>query len=467
LPQTKEEFKQRIEDCRNLITQGRLSEAEELLGSLTQWAATQEKKDLEPTIDCENEIARIAIHRGDASKAIAISQAILDQIKGKGLNYPFGTGVALETLGASHTQRGDNKEAAAYYNEALSIWKGIENQDHIARCLNNLAIIDTTIGKPVEALKRYEEALKIWTDLDDPTGKSACYNNIAVLEHNTGNLQGAVRGYRQALEEAKRAGDDYMAATALDNLGWVHAALDAPEQALECLQDAETLFDPENDPGLDIDIAYGKALVLADIKRYEEAEHALAIGLNAAQRLDSKPLQIAGQFFEGYLNLSQHNLKPAKVTLETTLEQAKEIGLVEYILRALVHLIEIDLLEYRTTFDEKYLETMQKKITEAYEQATRHQQVLELVQIAMLEALLAAANMELDKAIKGMTFVIQLTEERHLPQQAKKAEKHLRRLQEMKRKAEKHLMEGMEKEKMDEMLDEVREVEKQLRSKGA
>ncbi|MFX0112926.1 MAG: tetratricopeptide repeat protein [Candidatus Hodarchaeota archaeon] len=467
MPQTKEEFKQSIEDCRNLITQGRLSEAEELLESLTEWAATQKEKDPEPAIDCENEIARIAIRRGDAAKAIAITQAILDQIKETRLHYPFGKGVALETLGASHTQRGDSEKADTCYNEALSIWKDIKNQDHIARCLNNLAIIDTTIGKPVEALKRYEEALKIWTNLDDPTGKSACYNNIAILKHNAGDLPGAVRGYRQALEEAKRIGDDYMAATALDNLGWVHAALDAPEQALECLQDAETLFNPENDPGLDIDIAYGKALVLADIKRYEEAEHALAIGLNAAQRLDSKPLQIAGQFFEGYLNLSQHNLKPAKITLESTLEQAKEIGLVEYILRALVHLIEIDLLEYRTTFDERYLETMQERITEAYEQATRHQQVLELVQIAILEALLAAANMELEKAIKGMEFVIQLTEERHLPQQAKKAERHLHRLQEIKKKAEKHLMEGMETEKVDEMLEEVRGVEKQLRSKGA
>ena len=103
---------------------------------------------------------------------------------------------------------------------------------------------------------------------------------------------------------------------------------------------------------------FGKSSVLADVKRFDEAEKALSVGLAAAQRLDNKPLQIAGHFYEGYLNLAQHNLKPAKAAFETTLEQAKNIKLTEFVLIALVHLIEVYLLEYRATLDEKFLESM-------------------------------------------------------------------------------------------------------------
>lgn len=469
LPQTEQEFKQQIENCRDLITQSRLSKAEQILASLTEWATTQEEKEgnLRPTIDCENELARIAIHRGDAAKAIAITEGILTRIAKNELDYPYGKGVALETLGASHSQRGNAEDATRHYREALSLWESVENHDHIARCLNNLAIIDTTVGKTAKALKRYERALELWTDLGNQTGRAACFNNIAVLKQQAGDLPGARKGYQKALEEARIAGDDYMAATALDNYGWVLAALDAPEQAFECLRDAETMFSPANDPGLHIDIAYAKSVVLADMKRFEEAKQALAIGLSSSRQFDSKPLQIAGRFFEGYLDLSQHNLRPARTALEATLQEAKELQLVEYILRALVHLIEVDLLEYRTTFDEKHLETMKERIADAYQQASQHKQVVELVEIAMLEALLAAAYLEFDKAIKGMEFVIELTKERHLPQQAKSAQQHLQRLHKVKQKAEKHHGKRLEKEKVDEMLEAVRDVEKQFRAKGA
>jgi tetratricopeptide (TPR) repeat protein len=466
LPEIEQKFQQQIKDCRELITHNRLSEAEQLLESLTEWTTAQEGKDPRPAIDCENEIARIAIHRGDATKAIAVTQEILARIESEKLDYAYGKGVALATLGASYSQRGDSDQATTYYNTALSIWKDLGDRDHIARCLNNLATIDSTQGRSLEALKRYEEALEIWTKTGNPIGTAACFNNIAILKQDAGDLSGALQGYRKALEEARKAGDDYMQATALDNLGWVYAALDAPEQALECLQDAETRFQAENDPGLHIDIAYGKASVLADIKRHEEAKHALMIGQTTAQHLDSRPLQVAGRFYEGYLNLRQHNLKPARIVLETVLEQAKELRLVEYILQALVHLIEIDLLEYRATFDEIHLDNMKERISEAYQQATHHQRVIVLVEIATLEALLCAANMELDKAIKGMEFVVKLTEDRYLPQHAKKAEEHLLRLRSLKKKAQKHLKKRIEREEVDEMLEAVRDVEKHFRAHG-
>lgn len=466
MPEIELEFKQRIRDCRELITHNRLSEAEQLLASLTEWTTAQEGKDPRLAIDCENEIARIAIHRGNTTKALLVTQEILARIKSENLNYAYGKGVALATIGASYSQRGDTDQATAYYNKALSIWKDLGDRDHIARCLNNLATIDSTLGKSLEALERYEEALEIWIKTGNPIGTAACFNNIAILKQDAGDLAGALQGYRKALEEARKVGDSYMQATALDNLGWVLAALDAPEQALECLQDAETLFQADNDPGLHIDIAYGKASVLADIKKHEKAKQALLIGLAAAERLDSRPLQVAGLFFEGYLNLRQHNLKPARITLEAALEQAKELSLVEYILQALVHLIEIDLLEYRATFDEIHLDNMKQRISEAYQQATHHQRVIVLVEIATLEALLCAANMELDKAIKGIEFVIKLTEDHYLPQHAKIAERHLLRLHSMKKKAQQHLKERIEREEVDEMLEAVRDVEKHFRAHG-
>ena len=287
------------------------------------------------------------------------------------------------------------------------------------------------------------------------------------MKQNSGDLLGALQGFRESLEEARGSGNNHAQAIALDNIGWVHAALGAPEHALECFEDAETFFTPENAPDLHIDIAYGKASVLADARRFEESEKVLTIGLIAANQLDSKPLQVAGSFFEGYLDLAQHNLKSARIALENTLEEARALELVEYILRALIHLVEVDLLEYRATSEEIYLETMEERISEAYNQATKYHQILFLIEIAKLEALLAAANLKFEKAIKGMEFVEQFARERHLLHQAGDAEQHLQHLRRMKERTQKQLMHRMEKEQVDEMLDAVKDVQKHFRAKGS
>jgi len=450
-----------------MITHSRLSEAEQLLETLIEWASTQEDTNPIPSLNCQNEIARIAIRRGDASKAIEISKNVLETIENAELEYLFGKGVALETIGASFFWRGENDRAVDNYNQALAIWKQVDNQDHIGRCLNNLANIDSTIGRFSEALNRYKEALVIWTSIGDHIGKAACLNNIAIVKQNSGDLLGALQGFRESLEEARGSGNNHAQAIALDNIGWVHAALGAPEQALECFEDAETFFTTENAPDLHIDIAYGKASVLADARRFEESEKVLTIGLTAANQLDSKPLQVAGSFFEGYLDLAQHNLKSARIALENTLEEARAIELVEYILRALIHLVEVDLLEYRASSEEIHLETMEERISEAYSQATKYHQILFLIEIAKLEALLAAANLKFEKAIKGMEFVEQFARERHLLHQARNAEQHLQRLRRMKERTQKQLMHRMEKEQVDEMLDAVKDVQKHFRAKGS
>jgi tetratricopeptide (TPR) repeat protein len=74
-------------------------------------------------------------------------------------------------------------------------------------------------GEPERAAPLYEEALSLWRDLGDEQGRATVLTNLGEIMHLRGELEQAVTLYRDALPIYQQAGDRRNAAAVLTNLG--------------------------------------------------------------------------------------------------------------------------------------------------------------------------------------------------------------------------------------------------------
>ena len=118
-------------------------------------------------------------------------------------------------------QQGELEEAALLCEDALKLYRGIEDSTGIARALGELGAILQRQGQFDRAAAALEEALRLLRELGDPERTSFTLVALGALEQIRGNPDQAAGHYEESLEIARDLGDKHGTATALVNLGEV------------------------------------------------------------------------------------------------------------------------------------------------------------------------------------------------------------------------------------------------------
>ncbi|MCP5095463.1 MAG: tetratricopeptide repeat protein [Chloroflexi bacterium] len=120
--------------------------------------------------------------------------------------------------GRALLRRGHYEESRAQFNKALFKATGklklIEADGH-----RNLGVIGVDLGQYETAKSQYEEALKIYRDLNDKAGESQTINNLGVLSWNQGEYIEAQTYYQAALKAYRSMGYRKGELMVLTNLG--------------------------------------------------------------------------------------------------------------------------------------------------------------------------------------------------------------------------------------------------------
>jgi tetratricopeptide (TPR) repeat protein len=128
---------------------------------------------------------------------------------------------ALATAATLARATSDFSKARTLYEDALSIWRVLDNRRGIAAALGNLGMVSYDQGDYPAAMARHEESLAIWRELGDRYGIARTLLASGNASYSLGNEAAAESLYEQSLAIERELGDQRAIAIVLNNLGMV------------------------------------------------------------------------------------------------------------------------------------------------------------------------------------------------------------------------------------------------------
>ncbi len=146
----------------------------------------------------------------------------------------------LERLGEIKMLIGENDLGVKYLNEALLLWKQLDEKEKVARLHRKMAfILWTEIGDTEQAQENLEKALRILEAGPENVELAALYEAWAFFSvFHPGDITKARSWAEKALELAKKLNASEVAGSAYHDLGIVFGATGEQKQAVECMEKA-------------------------------------------------------------------------------------------------------------------------------------------------------------------------------------------------------------------------------------
>lgn len=276
---------------------------------------------------------------------------------------------ALSVLGSIRRDRGQNKEAAGVFEEALILLRQVNDPLAEAKCAGALATLYAQTGKPDLAEALYRRAMEIHRLGGDPRGEAIyagnlatalrdlgrneeaealcrraldthrllgnrsdealCQGNLAILLKASGRVQDAELCYRRALHIFREQGNTPMEGQYLVNLGNLLDDTARTVQAVDCYENALLIL---SRAGLKRPMAFATgnlAVARQKLGLIEEALGAYSEAVAQLQQLGVGPVAAAFACLRGELLLltgdpagAQRDLEYADTLLQAVAQRA-------------------------------------------------------------------------------------------------------------------------------------------------
>ncbi|KAF0199041.1 MAG: Two-component system-sensor histidine kinase [Bacteroidetes bacterium] len=153
---------------------------------------------------------------------------------------------ALKNLGNIHYYMTNYRQSLEYFEQALFIYKQIEDKDGIASTLNNSGLILEIQGDYSGALKRYIEASTIFSKIENEKKLALSYTNIGNVYYSLGRFDKSLNYLSQALRIHEKTNDSTGLSKSFNNIGNVYLSLKDYKIALDYYHKAEFINKRQN-----------------------------------------------------------------------------------------------------------------------------------------------------------------------------------------------------------------------------
>jgi predicted ATPase/DNA-binding winged helix-turn-helix (wHTH) protein len=153
-----------------------------------------------------------------------------------------GTALLLGNLAFAHRERGHYQEARSFLGQSVELWRALGDSPSTARALSNLADVLTLQGEYRSARSVHEESLAVFRALGDRPGIAWSLSHQADLAREEGDFHVAHALYAEAVEIFRELADQVGIATALADLGSLSRDEGHEEAAERLYEEALQLF---------------------------------------------------------------------------------------------------------------------------------------------------------------------------------------------------------------------------------
>ena len=241
---------------------------------------------------------------------------------------------ALIDLGFLWEQR-DYTQAGAYFRQALTLARGMDDSITLAHTLNRLGNWHLNIEQPHEALLYHQEALTSFQRVQDQHGLAETYDLLGMTATLGGDLLQGTAYYQQAIKLFEELGNRQGLASSLATLAVLgggyetETMVSAPTSFIECLQDGEQAIKVAREigqPSAEIYALCALGQLLGPRGEYVYALKVTQEGLSLAEQIEHHEWLINGYWQLGTLYLELLVLPEAKALLENAITLAHEVG---------------------------------------------------------------------------------------------------------------------------------------------
>ena len=185
---------------------------------------------------------------------------------------PNGEAMMRTDLAALYYYRGDLRQSAEMFQQAVKSFRQVGNSDGVATALSNFAGTRLSQGDLIEARKLLEESIPEYEAVDDKEGVVLNLNNLGDIWRQSGELDKADAAYQQAEVIARKIEDKDATAYVLNGMG--DAALDRGDLALarKRYEEALALRDQAGEKQLAAESRVSLAKLALEDGRASEAE---------------------------------------------------------------------------------------------------------------------------------------------------------------------------------------------------
>lgn len=414
-----------LDSAKEDISKGRYDSAVKKLENLIQ----SEHTDSKVHIDALLQLSLISWQRGAYIETVKQ----LENVEKLAIDNGFSDigAEAIRLRGNALYDLGKKNKAEECYRKAQSLFEESQNQDGIARCLNNIGVLLAESGEYEGALELYEKALKIHQQSEDKVGISKCLNNIGEIYRSMANYEGAESLYQQSLHLDEELGDVYGQGIGWGNLGAVSFAKKDYVEAETRIQKAIDIFEKLGTFDVTyVEIRGSMVGIKVATKNFEEGRDHLAAIIKANAEIHSAYGDTICEFYSGVLAQKESNLSIARKHYDTCVELSISGDTFEFRLLSLIQLVELELQYYRLTFEEIYLTRMKELLDETLELSRKTDSFGALAELLLLNALLLEQDQNPNGALEELEKAYQLCSEKGFVARRKTVEKHINRIQE-------------------------------------
>jgi tetratricopeptide (TPR) repeat protein len=189
---------------------------------------------------------------------------------------------ALTGLGIAHGQLGCYQDAVDHLQQALQLFRQIDDLAGQARVLNSFGDVEYRQGHYQPASDHYEQALILFRQTGDPAGEALALSNLGVIKARLGRHGEAAECIHQALALHRKLGNHVSDVSTLNQLGDIETPLlGRYKMVIDHLQQALALFRQLGNRAGEAWTLDGLGIVYTDLGQPEQAtrhyKQALAI----------------------------------------------------------------------------------------------------------------------------------------------------------------------------------------------
>ena len=229
----------------------------------------------------------------------------------KKISWTKGIASAYSSIGANYANKADYALALEYEYKSLKIYEQLNDLPNQAMLLQNIGIVHHTSKNQLKALEYDQKALKLFEQLNNKERIAAMYSNIANVYYSLHDKENVIKNNLKALQMYEALGDMSGIARLLGNIANYYAEEGEFSKAMVYYFDAlRKEISLENKNGITRNMG-------------NIGETYLDISKDTSGTIKPDSLIPAGK---------RANLEKALSFLKTTVENAKELKQVEYIL---------------------------------------------------------------------------------------------------------------------------------------
>ncbi|MER7129316.1 AfsR/SARP family transcriptional regulator [Streptosporangium saharense] len=195
----------------------------------------------------------------------------------------------ISDLGYAKMFLGRYAEHLACQQEALEIWRTLNNRNQEAEALQHVSYALQVAGQPLRAIEVGEQALVLHRELGNRAGEIAMMDRLAASYFTLDRFDENVKALMECQKYWREVGREYDELYCLIQLGATHTELGEMDTALEFFQQALLLNRHQGSHHAEIDTLTCIAFALCRQERYEEAFEHHEKALTLARSIRSGP----------------------------------------------------------------------------------------------------------------------------------------------------------------------------------